>query len=147
MTDPVFVDTNVLLYTFDAADPVKQKLASAWYAALWRSGAGRISYQVLQEFYSKIRQKWPSASDGARAVVRELLVWHPAAVNGTLLELAWNIQDRYRFSFWDSLIVAAAKVSSCRYLLTEDLHAMQVVEGLKVLNPFQQRPDSILSSN
>ena len=61
-----------------------------------------------------------------------------------LLERGWKIQDRYRLPYWDALIVAAAKAASCRYLLTEDLQAGQELDGVEVVNPFLQDPESIL---
>jgi len=140
MTAPVFVDTNVLIYALDEADRKKQQLAQAWRMELWKSRRGRISYQVLQEFYVKVTQKWPTARERARAEVRDLLAWQPVAADATLLERAWKIQDRYRFSFWDALIVAAARVASCRYLLTEDLQADQEIDGILVVNPFAHGP-------
>ena len=140
MTAPVFVDTNVLIYALDEADRKKQQLAQAWRMELWKSRRGRISYQVLQEFYVKVTQKWPTARERARAEVRDLLAWQPVAADATLLERAWKIQDRYRFSFWDALIVAAARVASCRYLLTEDLQADQEIDGVLVVNPFAHGP-------
>ena len=140
MTAPVFVDTNVLIYALDEADRKKQQLAQAWRMELWKSRRGRISYQVLQEFYVKVTQKWPTARERARAEVRDLLAWQPVAADATLLERALKIQDRYRFSFWDALIVAAARVASCRYLLTEDLQADQEIDGVLVVNPFAHGP-------
>jgi predicted nucleic acid-binding protein len=140
MTAPIFVDTNVLIYALDEADLRKQETARAWRAQLWKSGRGRISYQVLQEFYVKVTQKWPSARAQARAEVRDLLAWQPVAVDAALLELGWRIQDRYRLSFWDALIVAAARSSLCRYLLTEDLQPGQELDGVVVVNPFLQDP-------
>ena len=91
----------------------------------------------------KVTQKWPAARDEARAEVRDLLAWRPLAVDAALLEQGWKIQDRYRLSFWDSLIVAAAKSAACRYLLTEDLQADQNVDGVTVVNPFLRDPDSL----
>ncbi len=143
MTAAVFVDTNVLLYALDEAHPDKQEAATAWRAALWKSRAGRISFQVLQEFYVNVRQKWPSSVDEARAEIRDLLAWRPVAVDAALLERGWKIHDRYRLSFWDAMIVAAAKASSCRYLLTEDLQAGQVIDGVMVVSPFDASPASI----
>ena len=55
MTAPVFVDTNVFIYAFDDADPKKQQAAERWRAELWQSRRGRVSFQVLQEFYVKSR--------------------------------------------------------------------------------------------
>jgi predicted nucleic acid-binding protein len=91
----------------------------------------------------KVTQKWPATVDMAGAEVRDLLAWKPVAVSSGVLERSWRIQDRYRISFWDALIVAAAKASSCRYLLTEDLQAKQELDGVVVVNPFLQDPDSL----
>jgi predicted nucleic acid-binding protein len=133
----VFVDTNVFLYALDAAEPQKQSAAQAWRSELWVSRRGRTSFQVLQEFYVKATHKWPQASANARAEVRDLLTWRPIMVSAGLLEQAWKIEDRYRFSFWDALIVAAAQGASCRYLLTEDLQSGQELGELIIVNPFR----------
>lgn len=144
MSAPVFVDTNVLIYAMDDADPEKQEAARAWRDALWKTRRGRISFQVLQEFYAKVTQKWPSAKREARSEIRDLLAWQPVIVDDAILERGWKIQDRYQLSFWDSLIVAAAKAASCRYLLTEDLQPNEDLDGLRVLNPFLGDPSSVL---
>ena len=138
MTALVFVDTNVLIYAHDLADPEKQRMAQVWRAELWKNGRGRISFQVLQEFYAKVTQKRPAARDEVRAEVRDLLAWRPVPVDAVLLERGWKIQDRYQLSFWDALIVAAAITSSCRFLLTEDLNSGQDLDGVLVVNPFDR---------
>jgi predicted nucleic acid-binding protein len=144
MTAPIFVDTNVLIYAMDKADMQKQYAAQDWRTELWRSRRGRISYQVLQEFYINVSKKWPGTRDQARAEVRDLLAWRPIPVDAGVVEQAWKIQDRYHVSFWDSLIVATAKAASCRYLLTEDLHSGQDLSGVLVVNPFLHDPFSPL---
>ena len=143
MTAPVFVDTNVLIYALDEADAKKHQAAQLWRAELWKSRRGRVSFQVLQEFYVKVTQKRPAAREAARAEVRNLLLWRPVPVDADVLELGWKMQDRYRLSFWDALIVAAAKAASCRYLLTEDLQAGQNFDGVVVVNPFLRSPDQL----
>jgi len=143
MSVPVFVDTNVLIYAVDTFDRKKHEAARMWRAQLWKSNRGRISFQVLQEFYAKITKKWPSARDDVRAEVRDLLKWNPVVVNDVIIERGWKIQDRYKLSFWDSLVIAAARQALCGYLLTEDLRAGQEFEGLVVVNPFQARLDSL----
>jgi predicted nucleic acid-binding protein len=143
MIETVFVDTNVLIYALDPSDLKKREAARLWRAELWRSRRGRISYQVLQEFYVKVTRKWPKARLQARAEVRDLLAWRPVAVDAGIIERAWAIQDRYQLSSWDALIVAAAKSASCRYLLTEDLHAGQDLDGIVVLNPFHAGPGTL----
>jgi len=92
-----------------------------WLDEIWQGKVGRLSFQVLQEFYVKVCQKGLSSVSDAHSEIRDLLTWKPIAVTTGLLERSWKIQDRYQLSFWDALIVAAAKVSACRYLLTEDL--------------------------
>lgn len=146
MTTLIFVDTNVLIYAIDQADPKKQHAARLWRAELWKSRRGRISFQVLHEFFVKVTKKWPDARDSARAEVRDLLAWKPVVLDGVILERAWKIQDRYQISFWDSLIVAAAKMAECGYLLTEDLQAGQDLDGVVVVNPFLKEPDSLYES-
>jgi predicted nucleic acid-binding protein len=143
MTAPVFVDSNVFLYALDKADLEKQQAALKWRAELWKSRRGRVSFQVLGEFYVNAIRILPTARDEARAEVRDLLAWRPVVTDVKLLEQGWKIQDRYQFSYWDALIVAAAKTSSCSYLLTEDLQAGQNVDGVEVVNPFLCEPDSI----
>jgi predicted nucleic acid-binding protein len=140
MIATVFVDTNVFLYALDRADLKKQRAAREWREELWRSRRGRTSFQVLQEFYVNVAQKWPAGRDAARAEIRDLLAWQPATVDGAILDRAWKVQDRYKLSFWDALIVASAKSISCRYLLTEDLQADQNLDGIVVINPFRTAP-------
>lgn len=140
MTARVFVDSNVLIYARELSDPKKQKAAEAWLAELWRSGAGRISYQVLQEFYVTVLRKVPSTRDHVRADVRDFLAWRPVPVSASIIEAAWKLQDRFQLSFRDALIVSAAKATSCKYLLTEDLQAGQDLGGILVINPFTTDP-------
>jgi predicted nucleic acid-binding protein len=140
---PIFVDSNVFLYAFDDADPAKQVAAQKWRAELWKSRRGRVSFQVLGEFYINAVRKEYAAFEDARAEVRDLLAWNPVVADAALLELGWNIQDRYQLSYWDAMIVAAAKVASCRFLLTEDLQPGQKLDGVEVLNPFLNTPESV----
>ena len=143
MTAPVFVDTNVFLYALDRADLKKQHSARAWRDELWKNRLGRISFQVLQEFYVKATQKWPESRNEARAEVKDLLAWQPVTVDAEILERGWKLQDRYQLSFWDALIVAAAKYTGCKYLLTEDLQTNQDLDGVVVISPFFIEPSSL----
>jgi predicted nucleic acid-binding protein len=145
MTAPVFVDTNVFLYALDQADLKKQAAARAWRSDLWKNRLGRISFQVLQEFYVKATQKWPETRGDVRAEIKDLLTWQPVAIEAAILERGWKIQDRFQLSFWDALIVAAAKSIGCRYLLTEDLQTGQDLDGVLIVNPFLTDPTSLPS--
>ena len=144
-TAPVFVDSNVLVYVRDLADGDKQAQAAAWMAELWRSHRGRVSSQVLTEFYLNVTQKLRPGLDReiARADVRALSAWQPVPLDEQVFDQAWHVQDRYGLSFWDALIVGAARVCNCAYVLTEDLQDGQELAGVRVMNPFQHGPDEI----
>jgi predicted nucleic acid-binding protein len=146
MSVKVFVDTNVLVYRRDASEPDKQRICHAWLTALWDRRAGALSFQVLQEYYITVTRKLSPGLDPhmARDDVRALLAWRPHRVTDQTLEIAWFVQDRYGLSWWDSLIVAAAQLGQCRYLLTEDLQSGQTIEGVKVLSPFDSDPETSL---
>jgi len=145
MSVKVFVDTNVLVYSRDTTEPEKQAKAAAWMAALWERKTGRLSYQVLQEFYVTVTAKLKRAlePDAARLDIRTLLAWHPLPVDTRVLEGAWLLQDRYGFSWWDALIMAAAQAAGCRYLLSEDFQSGMKVGDLMIINPFRITPTDL----
>jgi predicted nucleic acid-binding protein len=117
----------------------------AWMAHLWSEKTGRLSFQVLNEFYVTVTQKLQPGMDphNAREDVRFLLAWHPVSIDARVFEGAWRIQDRYKLSWWDALIVSAAHASGCRYLLTEDFQENQSMGDVVVINPFHTAPQSI----
>jgi predicted nucleic acid-binding protein len=136
----------VLVYTRDSAQREKQRQAEAWMVALWGSRRGRLSTQVLAEFYVNATQKLRPGLDRetARADVRALSAWQPLDLDGQVFEQAWRIQDRDKLGFWDALIVSAAQVGGCRYLLTEDLQDGQEIAGVRVVNPFRSLPSALI---
>jgi predicted nucleic acid-binding protein len=104
-----------------------------------------LSFQVLQEFYLTVTAKLQPGLDAenARRDVRSLLAWQPIVVNTRVLENAWLVQDSYQISWWDALVVSAAQLADCRYLLTEDLQENQEYGNLRVINPFHVDPTSL----
>jgi predicted nucleic acid-binding protein len=142
---PVFVDTNVLVYARDASDPERQATAAAWIEHLWTTAAGRLSIQVLQEYYVTTTRKLDPGlpSDEARQDVRDLAAWRPVRIDEAIVEAAWRLEDRYELSFWDSLIVAAAQAAACEALLTEDLQHGLDIDGLRIADPFQTEVGSL----
>jgi predicted nucleic acid-binding protein len=139
---PVFVDTNVLVYLRDQRDPDRQRKAAEWIGHLWESRLGRVSAQVLHEYYvtvtAKLNPGLPTAEAQEDALA--LAAWSPLPLGVSLMEDAWEAQERWGFSFWDSLIVAAARAQRCGVLLTEDLTHGQDLDGLKVVSPFLEAP-------
>lgn len=142
MPDKFFVDSNVLVHRRDTSAGDKQARADAWLRLLWQDGSGRISVQVLEEFYTTVTRKLTPGLTPQEAIeeARDFFVWQPLALTADLLEAAWQCEQRYRLSFWDSLIAAAAQASGCRYLLTEDLQDGQRLGDLTVIDPFQHEP-------
>jgi len=137
MSAPVFVDTNILVYAHDRDAGIKQQRAAACLKELWQSASGRLSTQVLQEFYVNVTQKIPApVSRGlAREIVRDYAPWVHSVITPATVLRASEISDAWRLPFWDSMILAAAEQENAATLLTEDLTHGQVIAGIKVVNP------------
>jgi predicted nucleic acid-binding protein len=145
MTARCFVDSNVIVYARDLTDPQKQERATLWIEVLASAGAGRLSHQVLVEAYSALTHAHRQLMDrsAARKYIANFRYWYPLAVNLEIIEAAWRAQDRFGFNWWDCLIVAAARIAECKYLLTEDLQHGQDLDGLVVVNPFEVAPNEV----
>lgn len=139
----VFVDTSVLLYAVDDRDPHKRDLARAWLAECWQRRCGRLSWQVLGEFYANVRKKFADAlsAGDARAEVRRYQQWRPWAIDHATLETAWALESRYRVDYWDALMVASAQHQGCTVLLTEELQHDQRIDKVRIVNPFVAGPE------
>lgn len=148
MTADYFVDTNVLVYARDASEPVKQPLAQAWLRHLWQSRTGRLSTQVLSEYYVTVTRKLsrPIGAEEAWDDVRCYLAWSPLAIDAAVLVQGRAIQARHRLSWWDSLIVAGAVASGASVLLTEDLQDGSSLDGVRIANPFRKAPPPVMAS-
>ncbi len=145
MTASCFVDSNVLVYARDLTDRNKQERATLWIEALGTAGAGRLSYQVLVEAYAALtRPHRPRMNRAAaRTYIANFRHWRPIVTDATAVDLAWQTQDRFGFNWWDCLIVAAARLAGCGYLLTEDLQHGQDLDGIVIINPFEIAPDAV----
>jgi predicted nucleic acid-binding protein len=138
MSDRIFVDTNILVYAHDADAGEKQAAAAQALADLWESRNGILSSQVLQELYITLTRKLTSPVTGnvARRLIRNYLTWDLVLNDGAIILYAGEIADNYQLSFWDGLIVAAAYSKNAAIILTEDMNHGQVVEGIRIENPF-----------
>jgi predicted nucleic acid-binding protein len=138
-----FVDTNILVYARDTSDPEKQARAAEIMAVLWRNRTGRLSAQVLQEYYVTVTRKLKPGLplSEARQDVRDLMEWNPRQVGAGILESAWEIEDRCQLSWWDSLIAASALACGTTILLSEDMQDGQIIHSLQILNPFSKKFD------
>src|SRR5260370_40909870 len=96
-----FVDTNVLLYTADPADPGKQRAAQAWVTTLWEQGAGSLSWQVLHKFYVNALRKLRVPRPKARATVAAFASWQPIEAAFGLVEADRHWTHTARVTYWD----------------------------------------------
>ena len=139
----VFLDTNVLLYAVDDQDSVKRDRARQWLTACWQRRCGRLSTQVLNEFYANARRKFETAisAGDARAEVRRYQNWKPWVIDHPTVETAWAVESRYGLNYRDALIVASAQHQGCTVLLSEDLQHDQQIDSVRIVNPILVGPE------
>ncbi len=141
MTDGLeltFVDTNVLSYAHDASEEARRPIAEALLEKLWRTRAGILSTQVLSEFYVVATRKFdpPLPRREAREIIDAYAAWPVVQVDASLILAASALEERHQLSFWDSLIIEAARRGGARRLVSEDLQAGRRIAGLVIDNPF-----------
>jgi predicted nucleic acid-binding protein len=136
---PVFVDANVLVYAEDRDAGDKHLIARNLVADLWRTGDGVLSIQVLQEFFVTVTRKLPRPlrPTEALAIVEQYLTWRVVENTGDLLLAGIRLASDLKISFWDALVVQAARTERCDRLLTEDLNHGQRIGDLTIINPFR----------
>ena len=138
----VFVDSNVLIYAHDRGAGTKHEVARDLIERLWTERSGRLSVQVLQEFFVNVTRKLarPVEAGEAREVVSDYAYWgvhRPGAVD---VLAAIDLHQRTGISFWDAMIVRSAVSLGCAELYSEDLNEGQLYEGVRVENPFSEAP-------
>ena len=141
MNGKCFIDTNVVVYAYDASEKVKHYKAFNLLEQLGISQTGVVSLQVLSEFYVVVTRKIerPISTSQARGIIEEFKTnWEIYEPSTSTLLLAMDITEEYKLNFWDSLIVAAAKESKAVTVYSEDFQHNQTIEGLKFINPFSE---------
>ena len=133
----VFFDSNILIYFADGADPQKQQIAENLIKNAVINDTGVISTQSLQEFFAATTRKLLCTKEKAKEYVENFSEsFTVEQVSVPLILKAINISIKNQFSFWDSLILAAAIQTGCIICYSEDLTNGQIVDGVKILNPF-----------
>lgn len=137
--DKVFVDTNVMVYAYNKDAGQKYQSALNIMKDLWHSGLGIISTQVLLEFFVTLTSKIsePLEIPVVRETIRRLSRWDVLLINVDTIISATELQERYKYSFWDSLIIASAIEGGAKTILSEDLADGQAIQGITIKNPFQ----------
>jgi len=136
MSAEIFVDTNILYYALtDSADPrhaaARERIESLWDAP----GHAAVSVQVLQELHVNLVRKAGLPAQHSAQRISHYLSWHVVDNDRALLLAAFDVQTRWKLSYWDSSIVAAAQRSGASVLWSEDLANGQRFGDIQVENP------------
>lgn len=134
----VFVDTNILVHAHDGSEGRRQELASELLSSLWVNRTGVVSTQVLAEFLvvTTTRFNPPFSQSKARTLVASYAEWDLVQVDTTLILDASRLCQRHSFSFWDALIVEAAKRGGADSLASEDMQNGRQIGPVLLWNPF-----------
>ncbi|HSB06022.1 MAG TPA: PIN domain-containing protein [Thermodesulfobacteriota bacterium] len=137
--DKAFIDTNILVYAHDADAGQKHEIAYRLLMELWENRSGVLSTQVLHEFYVTITRKvlHPLSRDRVRNIINDYLAWHIEVSDPSTILTASRIEENYRISFWDALIITSASKAKAAKIFTEDLQTGQWIEGILIENPFK----------
>ena len=118
----------------------ERQRAAEWLDHLWMAGTGRLSWQVLHEFYWNAVRKMRLDRADAREIVEDLSRWRPVDTASAVIREAWEWMDAAQLSYWDALIVSAAQRCGARYLLSEDFQRDRTFGNIRVVDPFQHSP-------
>jgi predicted nucleic acid-binding protein len=132
-----FFDTNILIYSDDRAAPSKQRRALDLLAEHRRAGTGVVSLQVLQEYFVTVTRKLHVDARIARRKVELLAEFDVAAPEVADVLAAIDLHRLHGFSFWDALVIQAAKQAGCSVLFSEDLQDAREIDGIRIMNPFR----------
>jgi predicted nucleic acid-binding protein len=120
-----FVDTNIIVYLYSQADELKRNIV---YSVMKQYDC-QISTQVLNEFSHVCTKKWKFTREKIQSLIRQICSYCDVLyIYEDTIEKALNIHEKYRYSYYDSLIVASALEHGCSYLFTEDMAHGQVIE-------------------
>ena len=138
MTALCFVYANLFVYSINPAERIKQELAATLIERLWVEQRGRTGIQAMNEFYAVATRKLRHVvlPEGVSVLLDLLLLWDPQPVDTAVFQRARDIEARFKLSWWDSLIVAAARLQHCSVLYSEDLQHGATLDGVKIVNPF-----------
>jgi len=139
MSAKFFLDTNIVVYSFDADSPQKKRRAQELVEQALRTHEGVVSTQVVQEFLNVATSKFTApltfsdAQQYLHDVLAPLCTVFPSI---DLFQQALVLQQETKYSFYDSLIIGGALQAGCEILYSEDLQHGQQIRGLRILNPF-----------
>ena len=137
MSDKVFLDTNVLIYSYSEDEVEKQTIVDELLEEYSESIV--ISNQVVNELVNVLFKKFKLTSDDIENVVLELDTFIPIVNFDLATQIkALRLKKKYKLQYYDALIVATAMENNCNILFSEDMQHRQVIENaVTILNPFR----------
>lgn len=136
-TNKVFFDSNILIYIVDDKDIRKQKIAVDIVTKSINEENGIISTQSIQEFYNATTKKLLCTPQKAKEYAKNFAEsFNVYQIAPEMIFNAIDISIKNQLSFWDSLIISAAEEAGCVIVYSEDLNDGQIINGIKILNPF-----------
>ena len=136
MSELAFFDTNVLIYADDLRFPGKQAIAQALQHEHYRNETAVVSLQVLQEYYNAATLKLKVDPEVAQRKVETLACGRMVRFTEHDVIASIEFHRLNRISFWDAMIVHAARQSGASVLYSEGLHHGSILGGVRVVNPF-----------
>ncbi len=137
MTARLFIDTNILIYALDPAEPAKRAIAADLLRRTIADHTLALSPQNLNECYRVLSQRRRIVDDAAaRSYLTYLMPWCIAPLDAQTTLRAWSVQDEAGLAWWDALLVASALMAGCRLFISEDMQDGREISGLRIANPF-----------
>ena len=133
-----FVDTNILIYAYDSSSGLHHRQANDLLDELWGQRKGALSTQVLQEFYVNVTRKIPQplSPQQASQIISDYSVWPVVRPDVSSILASIRAAQLHQISFWDAMILTAAREIGAKVVWSEDLNSGQDYDGVKVCNPF-----------
>ena len=135
MRDKAFVDTNVFIYAYSKTEPEKKNIA----LEILKNQDVIINTQVINEFIWVMNRKFSVPMEKLRDLgVKLLQRFEIVLIDQTTIKKALDIAIGYKYSYWDSLIIASALENNCSICYSEDMQHGQIIEDrLRIINPFE----------
>ena len=141
-TERYFIDSNILIYAYNDAEPQKKLVASELIASILENRNAVVSVQVLGEFFRVVTRRIPRpiSIEQATAVIDVICSLQVLDIDLEMVRRAISTHSRYGTNYWDSLIIAAAERAACATILSEDFNSGQSYHGILAVNPFAASP-------
>jgi len=136
MKGKIFIDTNILVYAQNDLEKEKQQICRSVLNHLIDHNRLVISTQIIQEFYNVSTLKLGLDKLFVKNTIKQFDFHETILPQPTIILQAIDIQILNQLSFWDSLVISAAKSANCSFILTEDMNDWQVIDGIKIQSPF-----------